>query len=51
MEMDEDEGMDSNDDQAEIDENSQPLGQQFNFNQQQDENINEENVYAVNGGF
>ena len=51
MEMDEEEP-----DQQEIDENSQPLGQRFNYNQQQNENINGENVYAadqglVGGGF
>lgn len=43
-------------DDQEINENSQPLGQRFNFNQQQNENINGENVYAgdqelVSGGF
>ena len=50
MEMDDNDGLESNSGQAEIDENAQPLGQQFNYNPQQNENINEENVYAVNSG-
>ena len=37
-------------DEQEIDENAQPLGQRFNYNQQQNENINGENVYAANQG-
>ena len=53
MEMDDenDDGLDSNSGQAEIDENAQPLGQQFNYIPKQNENFNEENVYAVAGGF
>ena len=51
MEMDENDGLESNSGQAEIDENALPLGQQFKYNQQQqNENVNEENVYAVNSG-
>ena len=51
MEMDDNDGLDSMSGQAEIDENAEPLGQQFNYIQKQNENVNEENVYAVGGGF